>query len=136
MLMNAVVRLDYNVIRTLAAMNRSGEPDLLPTIVSMFIDSVPVTLDTLKRVAAGGDLRTLQRTGHDLKSSCASLGAGVLAARCAELEALARAGTRTGTEALVSDIVNEFNAVRPELEALLTVSPKRPPPPIGTGQCH
>ena len=132
--MNVAVRLDYNVIRTLASMNRSGEPDLLPTIVSMFIDSVPPTLDKLKQVAAGGDLRALQRTGHDLKSSSASLGAGVMAARCAELEALARSGVASGVEALVSEITKEFNAVLPELEALLPMSSKRPPPPIGTIQ--
>src|SRR5271156_1763428 len=128
--MNVAVRLDYNVIRTLASMNRSGEPDLLPTIVSMFIDSVPPTLDKLKQAAAGGDLRILQRTSHDLKSSSASLGASVMAARCAELEVLARSGITSGTDALVSDIADEFNAVRPELEALLPMSSKRPPPPI------
>ena len=130
--MNVAVRLDYNVIRTLASMNRSGEPDLLPTIVSMFIDSVPQTLDKLKQAATGGDLRVLQRTGHDLKSSSASLGAGVMAARCAELEALARSGVASGVEALVSEITKEFNAVLPELEALLPMSSKRPPPPIGS----
>jgi HPt (histidine-containing phosphotransfer) domain-containing protein len=130
--MNVVVRLDYNVIRTLASMNRSGEPDLLPTIVSMFIDSVPLTLDKLKQVAAQGDARALQRIGHDLKSSSASLGAGVMASRCAELEALARSGIVSGAEELVSDIANEFEAVRPELEAMLPMSSKRPPPPIGT----
>jgi HPt (histidine-containing phosphotransfer) domain-containing protein len=130
--MNVAVRLDYNVIRTLASMNRAGEPDLLPTIVSMFIDSVPQSLHKLKQAAAVGDLRALQRTGHDLKSSSASLGAGVMAARCAELEALARAGITSGTEELLSDIVDEFNAVLPELEALLPMSSKRPPPPIGT----
>ena len=134
--MNVAVRLDYNVIRTLASMNRSGEPDLLPTIVSMFIDSVPQTLDKLKQVAAQGDLRALQRTGHDLKSSSASLGACVMAARCAELEALARSGIVSGTEALVSGIADEFNAVLPELEALLPMSSKRPPPPIGTVRGH
>jgi HPt (histidine-containing phosphotransfer) domain-containing protein len=126
------VRLDYNVIRTLASMNRAGEPDLLPTIVSMFIESVPLTLNQLKQIAASGDLRALQRISHTLKSSSASLGAGVMAARCAELEALARAGITSGTDALVSEIASEFVAVRPELEALLPMSSKRPPPPIGT----
>jgi len=106
-------------------MTRSGEPDLLPTIVSMFLEFTPPALDTLKQVVAVGDLRAVQRAGHDLKSTSASLGAGVLAARCAELEVLARSGTTAGTAALVSDIVKEFDAVRPELEALLPMSRER-----------
>ena len=123
--MNLAVRLDRDVIRTLAGMTRSGEPDLLPTIVSMFLENIPPTLDTLRQGAAGGDLRALQRAGHDLKSSSASLGASILAARCAELEALARSGTVSGTAALISDIMKEFDAVRPELEALLPMSRER-----------
>lgn len=124
--MNFTAQLDHGVIALLAGMTRSGEPDLLPMIVSMFLETTPAMLDAITRAAATGDLRTLQRQGHDLKSSSASLGAGIMSSRCAELEALARAGTTDGTVALVSDIIKEFDAVRPELIALLPGPPKQP----------
>ena len=117
--MSAAVRLDPAALQTLAGMTLTGAPDLLPTIVSMFLASTPAVLDTMKQTAAAGDLRSLQLAGHDLKSSSATLGAGLMAVRCARLEAIGRAGLASETANAVAEIVAEFHAVRPMLAALL-----------------
>lgn len=121
--MSTALRLDPAALETLAGMTLSGAPDLLPTIVTMFLESTPAVLDTLRQKAAAGDLRSLQRASHDLKSSSATLGAGLMAARCARLEAIGRAGLASETASAVDEIVAEFSAVRPMLAALLTDGP-------------
>jgi HPt (histidine-containing phosphotransfer) domain-containing protein len=120
--MSVPVRLDHAAIETLAGMSMSGAPDLLAIVISMFLESTPAFLDTLRRSAASGDLQTLQRVSHDLKSSSATLGARLMAIRCARLEAIGRAGLASETISLVAEIVMEFNAVRPMLVALLPAS--------------
>ena len=117
--MNEASRLDRGAIETLEGMAMSGVPDLLRTIVSMFLDTIQVHLETLKQSAASNNPEPIRRVSHDLKSSSAVLGAVALAARCDELETLARSGTTRGAVELVRHIANEFGAVRPELEALL-----------------
>jgi two-component system sensor histidine kinase/response regulator len=118
--MNTAVRLDYDVIRTLAGMSGEGEQDFLSLIVSMFLRSAPPILDQLKQSAADGDMQFLQKSSHDLKSSSATLGATALARLCADLESRVRAGTQQGTAILVRNIAQEFEAVQPALESLLT----------------
>jgi two-component system sensor histidine kinase/response regulator len=116
--MTALALLDPEVIATLSGMSLGGS-DFLATMVTMYLETTPQLLETLQRAVVDGDLRAIQRASHDLKSSSATLGAGLLASRCLKLESLARSGTITGAAELVADILEGFAAVRPELEALL-----------------
>ena len=117
--MNAALRLDTTAIEMLAGMSMSGAPDLLPTIISMFLETTPGILETLRECSDTGDLRTLQRASHDLKSTSATLGAQMMASRCARLEAIGRAGLASETTVVIREIIEEFEAVRPMLAALL-----------------
>jgi two-component system sensor histidine kinase/response regulator len=126
--MNTAVRLDYDVIRMLAGMSENDEPDFLSMIVAMFLGSAPVLLEKLKQGAADGDLGFLQKSSHDLKSSSATLGAVALANLCASLESQVRAGAQQGAAVMVRDIAEEFEAVQPELEALLSAHHRQYPP--------
>jgi HPt (histidine-containing phosphotransfer) domain-containing protein len=117
--MSVATLLDREVITTLAGMSEGEGTDFLATMITMYLESTPAVLASLRQSAAAGDLRAIQRASHDLKSSSATLGAGILASRCAKLEAMARSGVAEGVEAAVSDIIEGFSAVRPELEALL-----------------
>jgi two-component system sensor histidine kinase/response regulator len=117
--MNATTRLDSAAIETLAALNMSGHPDLVTTVASAFLKAIPGYLATLRRNVGSPDLKTLSRMSHDLKSSSASVGAVALASLCADLERLVRSGTTAGTPTRLCRIVDEIEAVCPELEALL-----------------
>ena len=113
-------RLDRAAVAVLREMTDMGHPDFLGELISLFLDTVSGQIATLFQYAEINDLDGIGRISHDLKSSSASMGAAVLAAYCAELENQARCGITRGTATLVSRIVEEFKAVRPELESLLS----------------
>ena len=123
--MNAAVRLDRTAIAILSEMAMDGAPDLVPTVIAIFLDTTPAILDTLEQSARSGDLRALQRASHDLKSSSATLGARLMSVRCARLEAIGRSGLASETKEAVAGIIAEFHAVRPMLAALLTPETER-----------
>ena len=112
-------RLDHGMVATLRELTDMGSPDFLGELISLFLDSFSGQLGLLFGYVENGDMGGVQRVSHDLKSSSASVGAVVLASHCAELEAMVRAGNARGTSAIVWRIVDEFKAVRPELDALL-----------------
>jgi HPt (histidine-containing phosphotransfer) domain-containing protein len=64
------------------------------------------------------DAAGLRIAGHSLKSNFADFGALALSELCKQLEALAKAGTLTGAEALVSQIEGKYPSVKRSLEAL------------------
>ena len=111
--------MDPAAIETLASLNTSGSADLVTVVVAAFLKAIPVQLAMLNRNLVTPDLKTLSRMSHDLKSSSASIGAIALASACAELERVVRFGTTRGAVALVHRIIDEIEALRPELEALL-----------------
>ena len=117
--MSAAVRLDHTAIEMLAEMAMDGAPDLVPAVISIFLETTPAILETLEKSVASGDLRALQRASHDLKSSSATLGARLMSVRCARLEAIGRAGLASETKEAVAGIIAEFEAVRPMLAAFL-----------------
>lgn len=117
--MNAETRLDPVAIAALAALNISGHPDLVATVATAFLKTLPEYLVVLRQNVLAPDLKTLSRICHDLKSSSASVGAVVLAALCIELEALVRSGATHAMATKLRRIVEEIEAVCPELEALL-----------------
>lgn len=115
-------RLDRAAVATLRERTDMGHPDFLGELISLFLDTFSGQLTLLFHYADTGDLDGLRRISHDLRSSSASMGAVILAAYCAELEGQARCGSTRGTATLVSRIVEEFRAVRPELEGLLSTA--------------
>ena len=117
--MSAAVRLDHSAIEMLAEMAMDGAPDLVPAVISIFLETTPAILERLEQSVLSGDLRTLQRASHDLKSSSATLGARLMSVRCARLEAIGRSGLASETKEAVAGIIAEFHAVRPMLEAFL-----------------
>jgi HPt (histidine-containing phosphotransfer) domain-containing protein len=117
--MNPGTRLDPVAIGTLAALNMRGQPDLVATVATAFLKAVPGYLVTLRENVGSPNVKILSRVSHDLKSSSASLGAVALASLCGGLEKVVRSGTTSGTADRLCRIVDEIEAVRPELEALL-----------------
>ena len=111
--------LDKDTAHTLRDLTEMGRPDFVGELISVFLDTFSGQLTMLIEQAAEGDTHGLRRTSHELRSSSAGMGAFALATRCRELEDLVCSGTTRGTAAMVRRIVDEFHAVRPELDALL-----------------
>src|SRR5690348_914810 len=84
--------IDENVLDGLHRLSRDGRPDLAKTVIMLFLDTAPTTLQDLRRGAAANDRELIARASHILSASGAAVGAVSLAARCKELEAISRTG--------------------------------------------
>jgi PAS domain S-box-containing protein len=80
--------LDEECLRSLrAAAGESAIHDLL----ELFLTDVPPMLDAIRASVASGDAPEVLRVAHGLRGSCGALGARLMIAPCAALEAAARA---------------------------------------------
>ncbi|MEJ7807056.1 MAG: Hpt domain-containing protein, partial [Telluria sp.] len=79
----------------------------------------PAHLQTLRRAIAGHDPGSVRKVAHSLKSSSANVGAESLAQMCKEMETLGRADTTDGAAVILTDMEQEFQAVRHSLSAIL-----------------
>jgi HPt (histidine-containing phosphotransfer) domain-containing protein len=91
-----------------------AEP-LVRRLVESFLTHAPAQLDRLAEDLERGDLAAVSGTSHRLQGSAANLGADSLAARCANLEAAARAGRID----LAGDQLPRVRAAHAELEPVL-----------------
>lgn len=112
--------LDAQALGRLRELDPGGANRLLERVVTAFLKS----LDQQEPVLARGrepaaDLAALRHVAHTLKSAAASLGAGGLADRCAELESQARSGERDGLSDLLDLTLREIAAVRLAMQQLL-----------------
>ncbi|HEY1013796.1 MAG TPA: Hpt domain-containing protein, partial [Herpetosiphonaceae bacterium] len=97
-----------------------GEPDLVGQLIDLFAQESPPQVAAIARAVAEGDADSLRQTAHSLKSSAANLGAGALAAICAELEKRGRGGEAAGLEPQVAALETEFERACLALERVRT----------------
>lgn len=116
-------QLDAQALARLRELDPSGNNQLLKRVVQAYVKSLERLLPELAQArAAGLDLGGIRHVAHTLKSSSASLGALALAQRCAEIEALARAGQTEGLEGQLDAMLAEIEGVRSALDQLLTTA--------------
>jgi two-component system, sensor histidine kinase and response regulator len=122
--------LDAAVLKKLRALQREGAPDILRTLLLLFLENGKTMLGNLEHAASAGDCEGLHRAGHALTSGAANIGAKALASRCKELARQARVGSITDLSAQVAAIVLEFQRVEAALVLHLveqTDAPERVP---------
>jgi HPt (histidine-containing phosphotransfer) domain-containing protein len=115
--------LDDQALARLRELDPEGVNHLLERVVAAFLKS----LDQQEQVLAQGrdaprDLNGLRHVAHTLKSAAASLGAVVLSQRCAEIEALARAGREEGLPDLIRTVLDDIAAARLAMQQLVRPS--------------
>jgi signal transduction histidine kinase/CheY-like chemotaxis protein/HPt (histidine-containing phosphotransfer) domain-containing protein len=96
---------------------RSLGPELLATVIPMFLEDTPPQLVLAHRAEADGDAPALEAVAHLLKGSAATLGAVGLQALCTQIEQLAQGGTTTGAAELVAALDPAFAQTRAALQA-------------------
>ncbi len=84
--------LDGAAIERIRDMERRGAARLLERLIETYLGTAEKLVADTERALENDDAPALRQAVHTLKSSSANLGAARLAQRCAELEALARAG--------------------------------------------
>ncbi|MDY7229976.1 hybrid sensor histidine kinase/response regulator [Hyalangium rubrum] len=87
--------------------------DALTEVVGLFLANTPGRLQAMREALATGDLETLERSAHSLKSSSAMLGAMRLASVCAQVETAASSGAGVGP--LLEVLGREFEHAREAL---------------------
>jgi signal transduction histidine kinase/DNA-binding response OmpR family regulator/HPt (histidine-containing phosphotransfer) domain-containing protein len=92
---------------------------LVQKVIAAYVDDTPQQLSTLRRAIDGMDTGNVRRIAHTLKSASANVGADALAALCKEMEHLGRADTTEGADSLLTNMEQEFRAVRDSLTAIL-----------------
>ncbi len=111
------VTLSEDALSLLRGLEDDENPGILQKVMTMFLDTTPDLLRTMRQGVEDGDTDPLRTASHTLKSASAVVGAMALSARCAKLETFARDGQTDDAMALVADIITEYETVRPAVEA-------------------
>ena len=114
--------LDATVLKRLRALQREGAPDILRTLILLFLDNARTMRVNLEDAANAGDRDGLHRASHALTSAAGNIGAKVLAASCKELARQAREGSVNNLSTQMAAIVAELHRV----EAALVLHLVRP----------
>ena len=93
-----------------------GDRTFVDELVDTFLEDAEGQLSRLAAATEEGDIESVVRPAHSLKSNSVNVGATLLAERCRSLESDARAGSVPDLDARVTAVASEFDAVR---EALL-----------------
>lgn len=88
-------------------------------LVGIFLQETPKLLDAVREGIAAGNIESVHRNAHSIKSSSASLGALGLSELARSLETLARGGSLDGAAALAgqmrAELVRVEEALRHEI---------------------
>jgi len=108
--------LDTKTLDIIRTLDKTGTDQILKEVVRLFCNDVPVHLSKMHTAADAGDMETLQRSAHTLKSASANLGAFLLSDLCRDLERQSRLNQSEQAVSLVAGIEAEYGRVRPMLE--------------------
>ena len=90
----------------------AGGNDFVSKLIDQYLEEAAARMTALKDAVERRDAPALKLATHALKGTSGSVGAHGIAAKCDELEALARAATFDGAPALVTELEDEFKRVR------------------------
>ncbi|MFD2365940.1 response regulator [Pseudoduganella sp. GCM10020061] len=111
--------INRHALDNIRALSEDRGPSIVRKVVSAYVDDTPLHLQTLRRAISGGDSEKLRSAAHSLKSSSANVGAETLAQLCKQMETLGRTETTEGAATILSDMEQEFQAVRHSLTEIL-----------------
>ncbi len=111
--------LDVTVLDRIRDMERRGAARLLERLIETYVATAAKLVADTERALDKDDAPALRQAVHTLKSSSANLGAAQLARRCAELEALARAGRVAAARQDWPAALDEYRRVVRALQAMV-----------------
>ncbi|MGB0129146.1 MAG: response regulator, partial [Rhodocyclaceae bacterium] len=115
--------LESNTLQRLNELAGDDTPDLVATIIQLYLDDAPKRLAAINDAWQSRDAKVLATSAHALKSASANMGALRLAKLCKTLEADARANDLSRSDEIVSSLAGEWAAVKQALERSLTELP-------------
>jgi signal transduction histidine kinase/DNA-binding response OmpR family regulator len=113
-----VMVLDPAVLHELSEQLRLTYPDVVPTLIDMFLSDTRALVAQIGQAVANQACESVAHLAHMLKSSAGTVGAQVLVAHCQQLESDARAGKLEHTSHQVAQIEQAYQAACDELRQL------------------
>lgn len=115
---NADIKLDADAIAALRALQVPGRPSIVLRIIDLFESSATALLTELEQGLDEGDVATVTRAAHTLKSSSANIGAMDLAAHAKRIEQAGRDGDLAGCRSAANGLQTLFIATLAAVTAL------------------
>ena len=106
--------LDQDVLASLRDLD-DGEGDIMRETIEVFLSTTPSRIDGLDVALATGDLETVERLAHTLKSSSGMVGGQRMTEVCKRLEHLTRSGILAEAPELIARIGEHFADLRSAL---------------------
>jgi|GEM_PF-4886847 len=100
--------LDFNALDRIRALQRSGAPNILNKVITLYLENTPKLLDTMRDAVARCDCAAMRRAAHTCKSNSANLGAFRMSSLCEEIEQYARDGKYEEARARFGLIQDEY----------------------------
>jgi two-component system sensor histidine kinase/response regulator len=111
--------INARALDNIRALSQQGGDALVQKVIAAYVGDAPQHLRTLRQAVGGQDAATIRRVAHSLKSASANVGADTLARLCKDLEQMGRSASVAGAATLLTDMEEEFQAVRQSLNAML-----------------
>jgi CheY-like chemotaxis protein/HPt (histidine-containing phosphotransfer) domain-containing protein len=103
--------LDLDILVQLKSIQRSGGPDIVAELLSVFSKDVPARFSSIRGSLTGNDADALEKAAHRLKGSSSQLGLVRVASLSASLERKGKEGNLDGAEALMDELEKEYRHV-------------------------
>lgn len=116
-------RLDLSILQSLRELQTLGQPDVVRTVVEVYLNEASVRLANIHRALAGGKPKEVADACHALGGSSRSVGALRVGNLCKILEIDARRGSLDLAPDLVPQIQAECRIAQQELRAAIDNSP-------------
>ncbi|MEM5788750.1 MAG: Hpt domain-containing protein, partial [Syntrophobacteraceae bacterium] len=100
--------MDHAAIRMLKTLESPRNVNLFEKVIRTYLDDTPERIDTMIRGFRAGDIESIGRAAHTLKSSSANLGATRLAELCRKVEEAGRTGPVESIEKMIEQIETEY----------------------------
>lgn len=110
--------LDLVILESIRELQTDDDPDLLHTLITMYLDSGGDRIAKIETAARQSDFKTLEVEAHSLKSSSANLGAKSVASICQKLEFNGRDKVGSGNDALITALKQEYGNLEAEMRSL------------------
>jgi HPt (histidine-containing phosphotransfer) domain-containing protein len=111
--------INRHALDNIRALSQSHGDALVNKVIAAYVGDTPNHLRTLRQAISAVDPGKLRKVAHSLKSSSANVGAESLAQMCKEMETLGRTDSTEGAAIILTDMEQEFQAVRHSLSAIL-----------------
>ena len=118
--------VDRKMIRDIQSISGEDNASLLNELIELFLGGIPQRIQEMEEALKQQAPSNLYRPAHSLKGSSGQMGAVRMQQICAELEALAKAGTLNGVSPLIDELRTEFDRVSQDLHVIQTEKLQKP----------